>query len=161
MSDPFDSMRIRPGEPGDFARVRKDWLLSYCTSQFAHYLTTSEDWWKRASQLYWDWQKEVIERLLRDAELWVACWSEAPTAILGWCVTEPARDGRPFVVHFVAVDPRYRAHHVAQKLLAPAFEQRDVVYTHRTRVCRHLPIPPGWTYDPRPALMPRAKAATS
>lgn len=152
MSDPFDSLRIRPGEPGDFARVRTDWKLSYARSDFARYLTPRPDWQKRASQLYWDMQGEIVERLLRDAELWIACWAEDTDTIVGWCVTEPGP-----IVHYVAVKPDYRMHRVATRLLAPVLEHARVTYTHRTFACRGLPIPPGWTYDPRPALAPRPK----
>lgn len=155
MIDPFESLRIRPGEPGDLARVRKDWLLSNAKSDFARYLTPRPNWGLKASQLYWDWQRSIIERLLTRAELWIATWEEAPSSIVGWVVME---NGVTPVVHFVDVLPQYRHHHVAKRLLAPALEQPNVVYTHRTPVCRSLKIPPGWTYDPRPAVVPQQES---
>lgn len=155
MSDPFLSLRIRRGESNDFRRVRSDWTLSYATSEFAHYLTPREDWRRRASQLYWDWQKEIVDRLVHGAELWVACWEEDQSAIVGWCVTEPGAR----VVHYVYVAEKFRRNGVAGKLLAPALEQERVTFTHRTQLCGALPVPPNWTYDPRPALAPRKEAA--
>jgi GNAT superfamily N-acetyltransferase len=156
VSDPFSSLIIRPGEPGDFARVQSDWKLSFATSDFARFCTPRPDWEKRASELYWSWASEIITRLLRDAELWVASWAEDVSAIVGWCVLEPRAELGP-VVHYVNVPPPYRNHGVAKRLLAPALEHATVTYTHRTRICRHLPIPPGWKYDPRLALAPRRK----
>ena len=156
MNDPFESLRIRPGEPGDLARVRKDWLLSYARSDWARYLTPRPDWGVRASQLYWDWQREIIQALLERAELWIATWSEAPSSIVGWCVME---SGAVPVVHYVDVLPTYRRHHVAKRLVAPALEQPTVIYTHRTTACKQLPIPPGWTFDPRRALGPQERRA--
>lgn len=164
MKDPFDSLRIRPGEPGDTARVSKDWKLSFCRSSFARFTTPRPDWGVRASQLYWDWQKQIIARLLEHADLWIATWAEAPSSIVGWCVME--REGQGVyahgpVVHYVNVPPTYRLHGVAKKLLAPALEAPRVTYTHRTVACASLPIPPGWTYDPRPALEPRPQKESS
>lgn len=153
MADPFDSLRIRPGEPGDLARIRKDWRLSMATSDFARFLTPRPDWKAKASQLFWDWSKEILDRLLAEADVWIACWQEEPSAIVGWCVMEM----KPPTLHFVSVLPPYRNHHVARKLLAPLLEHRDVTFTHRTHIVRHLPVPPGWIYDPRPALVPRPK----
>jgi hypothetical protein len=156
--DPFDSLRIRPGEPGDLKRVRKDWRLAMATSDFARFLTPRKDWMERASQIYWDWQTDIVDRLLERAELEVACWDESPTSIVGWCVME--RGAVP-VVHFVAVGNdnhgAYRLKGVAKRLLAPALEQPRVIYTHRTLVCRYLPIPAGWEFDPRRALLPKEK----
>ncbi len=163
--DPLDTLRIRPGEPGDFARVQKDWKLSYATSDFARFLSLRSDWRARASQTYWDWQSAIVARLLREAELWVACWAEETSAIVGWCVTEPEREDldqvpRPGpIVHYVNVLPPYRLHGVAKRLLAPALEHPIATYTHRTLACRHLPIPSGWVFDPRPALVPRRRAS--
>lgn len=149
MIDPFESLRIRPGEPGDLARVRKDWLLSYAKSDFARWLTPRPDWGVRASQLYWDWQRDIVEQLLKRAELWIATWAEATSSVAGWAVME---NGVTPIVHYVDVLPTYRRHGVARRLLAPALECPKVIYTHRTTLCRSLPVPPGWTYDPRAAF---------
>lgn len=152
--DPFDSLRIRLGEPGDLARVRKDWLITYAKSDFARYLTPRPDWGVRASQVYWELQKAIVDELLRRAEVWIATWEEAPTSIAGWAVMELNAPGGTPVVHFVNVLPVYRRHGVARRLLAPALDAPSVLYTHRMTVCRALPIPPGWKFDPRPALAP-------
>lgn len=157
MSDPFESLIIRPGAPGDMARVQKDWGLSFATSDFARYCTPREDYERRASELYWSWQKATMARLLRDAELWVASWSEDTRSVVGWCVLERATPQHLPTVHYVYVGHTYRRHGIAKRLLAPALDAPLVVYTHRSVVARHLPIPPGWTYDPRPALVPRHK----
>lgn len=153
MNDPFASLRIRPGEPGDLARVRKDWLLSYAKSDFARWLTPRPDWGVRASQVYWAWQRSIVEQLLQRAELWIATWTEAPSSVAGWAVMESG-PGITTIVHYANVLPSFRRHGVLRRLIAPALEQPTVIYTHRTPLCRHLPIPPGWTYDPRAALLP-------
>jgi len=147
-ADPFDSLRIRPGEPGDHARVKKDWRLSAAKSRFAQFLTPRPDWGIKASQLYHTWQGVIMDALLKRAELWIACWAEAPSAVVGWAVLEPGSR----VVHYVNVLPKYRRHRVAKRLLAPAFEHRDVAFTYHVPLLTKLPIPPGWTYDPRPAF---------
>ena len=162
IADPFASLRLRRGETGDVGRIKKDWLLTGATSDFAKFLTPRADWMKRASELYWEWQREIVATLLGRGETWVAFWEEAPTSIVGWLVWEPKGRGRYAdvpIVHMVNVLPTYRNHGVAKRLLAPALDAPKVVYTHRTLVCRHLPIPPGWTFDPRPALTPMESAA--
>lgn len=158
MNDPFESLRIRRGEAGDLARVRKDWTLSYAKSAFARFLTPRPDWGIKASQTYWSWQKDVIEKLLARSDLWIAFWEEAPTSIVGWCVLECAKFSMH--VHYVDVQPTYRQHGVAKRLLAPALEEPRVIYTHRTLICNHLPIPPNWTFDPRAALVPPQQEAS-
>ncbi len=146
--NPFDSLRIRPGERGDHARVKKDWRLSASRSRLAAFLTPRPDWGVRASQLYHAWQGAIMDTLLARAELWIACWEEAPSSIVGWAVLE---DGA-HVVHYVNVLPQYRRNGVARRLLAPAYEHREVTYSYHLPNLAKLPIPPGWTYDPRPAL---------
>lgn len=155
--NPLDTLVIRPGTPDDHARVFKDWLLSHATSDFARWLTARLDWQSRASQLYWAWQRDVIREALARAELWVASWGEDTSTIVGWCVLEHVARGSELshIVHYVYVAHPFRASGVAKRLLAPALEESRVTYTHRTPVCRHLPIPPGWTFDPRPAVTPR------
>lgn len=164
--NPLDSLIIRPGAPGDVARVYKDWLLSHATSDFAHYCTPRHDWIKRASELFWKWQRSIIDGCLARGELWCASWSEDTSTIAGWCVLERAAtvpvDDRDFrgahymlpAVHYVYVAPSYRVRGIAKRLLAPMLEEPRVTYTHRSQLAKHLPIPPGWTFDPRPALVP-------
>lgn len=148
MNDPFDTLIIRPGAPGDIARVRKDWLLSYATSAFARMCSPGDRFPKRASELYFAWQKQVMDRLLGgDADLWVATWTEDTTTIVGWTVTSPC------LLHYVYVGEDYRHHGVAKRLLAPLLEEPRVTYTHRSTIAKHLPIPPGWTFDKRPAVV--------
>lgn len=151
MSDPLASLIIRPGAPGDLNRVRKDWLLSFALSDFAHFVTPRPDWQRRASELYWSWQRAIVERLLSESELWVASWGEDTSTIVGWTV----HDGT--VVHYVYVSEAYRNQGIAKRLLAPALDRPRITFTHRTAVVRHLPIPPAWIYDPRPALVGATK----
>jgi GNAT superfamily N-acetyltransferase len=146
---PFDSLRIRPGEPGDHARVSKDWRLSAAKSRFAQFCTPRPSWGLKASQLYHRWQGDIMRQLLERAELWIACWAEAPSSVVGWAVIEPGAR----VVHYVDVLPKFRRNGVAKKLLAPCFEHRDVSFTYHVPSLEKLPVPPGWTYDPRPALL--------
>lgn len=157
MTDPLDSLIIRPGNLGDaseVARISKDWKLSFATSNFARFVTPRANWERRASELYWRWQGDIIERLLRESDVWVASWAEDSSTIVGWCVSSSG------VVHYVYVGERFRRCGIARRLLAPALEHATMLYTHRTPACRALPIPPGWTYDPRPALVgPRKDAA--
>lgn len=154
---PFDSLRIRPGERSDLARVKKDWRLSAARSRLAAFLTPRPDWGVKASQLYHAWQGAIMDALLERSELWIACWSEAPSSIVGWAVMEPGAR----VVHYVNVLPQYRRNGVARRLLAPAFEHRDVTFSYHVPALVKLPVPPGWTYDPRPALVRPDKEKTA
>lgn len=154
MNDPFASLVIRRGEHSDHDRVYSDWLLSFAVSDFAHYLTPRPDWQKKASQLYWTWQRSIIARLLEYSDLWVASWGENVSTIVGWIVADKTVDeDLGAVVHYVYVGEHYRNRGVAKRLLAPTLERARVTFTHRTPLVRHLPVPPGWTYDPRPALV--------
>lgn len=157
MTDPLATLIVRAGQPGDWNRVRKDWIGSMSSSDLAHLLTRRDQWEQReASDVYYAWQRAVVERLLARAELVVASWAEDIRSIVGWAVFE-----RPRILHYVHVGgrrlpdsdrPAYRRLGIARRLLEPFEGRSDVIYTHRSTTCRHLPIPPSWLYDPRPAL---------
>lgn len=123
---------IRPGDSGDTNYVRSSWLRSHADSALARCLGRSA---------YMTGHHDVIDALLERATLRVACSVTHRATIVGWACVEPAD-----VVHYVFVREEFRRYGVARRLLADVTGER-VTYSHRTDVCKQLPIPEGWHYD--------------
>ena len=85
--------------------------------------------------------KPVVERLVADSQVVVACDHEQHDIVLGWV----AFDGD--VLHYVCVKPRWQRLGIASFLLAD-FMKIPVTYTHRTQDGMRLPVPESWSYAP-------------
>lgn len=149
--NPYEAIRIRPPERIDRVLARREWLSSYSTSPFAHWLTPSPAWGIRVAPLYYDWQERIIDRLLERAEMRVAVVSVVPSgaiaSVVGWAVLE---DGADPVVHYVHVVRQAYRKGVA-KALVGELATRPVRFTHRNELALRF-APKTWRFDPRPAL---------
>lgn len=124
--------------------VRKSWLRCFASSDVARAIGGG----------YWDKRSgyaDVVNRLVRDANIRVACSVTHHRTIVGWACVESG------VVHFVYVADMFRRQGVARKLLENVGDA--VTYTHATDMCRRLPIPDGWKFNFCRAVVPTKDAA--
>lgn len=140
MTSPLDTLVIRAANAGEWNRIRSDWKRSHLASAWAGAV---------GREAYWPWQSEVVDRLLVDADVRVAVWSEDNYTIAGWSCSE-----LPRTLHYVYVLDEYRRAGIAKRLLAHL--ETPLLYTHRTTVVAELPIPTTWTFDPRSAFARKA-----
>jgi GNAT superfamily N-acetyltransferase len=141
---------LRPFAASDAGLVFNSWLKSYANSAWANLIPTG--------RLYWERHHEVVDRLVRTARVVVACWEEDPDLVAGWACFQEDAQAVP-ILHYVYVRERFRRKRLAAALLGQAagsmpappdrlWSEQPIRYTHRSRVCSELPIPPSWVYDP-------------
>jgi GNAT superfamily N-acetyltransferase len=154
-------MIFRSPTPDDLRFVRSTWLQSYASSDFAKLCTPSEREWFRkdperkrfgiGSRVYFDGQRDLIERLLIASVVLVA---EGDAGNLdGFACGWPRS-----LLHYVYVRLGARKRGVARALLDALYLQAGerVTYTHRAAGIRGSPR--GWTYDPSPtSLLPKGE----
>lgn len=134
---------VRPSEHGDENYIRSSWLRSNESSPVARTF---------GRKAYYSGHHQLVCRLLARHPVRVACSVDAPDTIVGWACVEP-----PSVVHYVFVREEFRRYGVARRLLADLPER--VTYTHRTDVCKALPIPAAWFFNMYRAFIPGKEAA--
>lgn len=121
---------IREMREGDRNLVFSSWLKSNATSATARVA---------GHTAYYSGQHALIERLMQAGTVRVVCSQASPDTIVGWASMEPG------VVHYVWVREEFRRAGVAKMLLSACGPR--VEYTHRTDLCRELPIPEGWWFN--------------
>lgn len=116
---------IRDACGDDIPFIYATWLESY---RYDSYFGKSH----RNGVFFSDYRK-VIDKLLNDSKVIVACVQDEPGAILGYMVFEPS------VLHYVFVKGAFRRLGVATGLCRHAFvSDAPLTFTHKTYTC--LPI---------------------
>lgn len=116
---------IRSHRDSDLPFIFNSWLKSYKTrSQFARRIT---------DEVFYQWHKRVIERILgREALVLVATPSDDSNTILGYLVME--RQGEQAVIHFAYVKTSFRKLGIAKQLMGIDIRPNErVEFTHWTR----------------------------
>ena len=87
-----NSVRLRPIIEDDTAFIFNSWLKSYRFSHFGEKITNT---------IYFAEHHKVIERLIDNSKVLVACNPEEPSQVYGYIIGEEV-DGI-FVLHFIYV----------------------------------------------------------
>ena len=129
MSEKNLPIRLRAATAEDVPFIFNSWLKSYRQSLFARNIT---------STVYFSEHHKVLENLLRNSTVIMACDKQDPTTVYGYICAGKV-DG-VFVLHYVYVKHSFRNLGVGKALLN-AFDH-DVntaaVYTHHTRMSERL-----------------------
>lgn len=108
---------IRNANQDDISFIYSTWLQSF------HY----DSWAKQVQKsVFFDNYKRVIDKILLNADVDVACVNDQPNVILGYIVTEPG------ILHYCFVKEAFRSFGIAKDLFAGRFENQALV-THKTR----------------------------
>jgi GNAT superfamily N-acetyltransferase len=134
---------IRDLRPGEVNFARKAWLRSSCARS-----DDADDRRKGDSALaralgratYCEGHHAIVSRLLSTTTVRLAVSADNDNVFVGFACVEP-----PHVVHYVYVIEECRRFGVARRLLEGVTER--ATYTHRTDICRQLPIPEGWRFN--------------
>lgn len=115
---------IREPKASDLNFIYATWLNSY------HY----DSWTKSISKsVFFGNYKLVIDHILSNASILVACNKDEPEVIYGYIIYEPQK------AHYVFVKEAFRAFGIARHLFEEAFKDfEDIIVTHRTE--SSLPI---------------------
>lgn len=107
----------------DFAFVADSWVHSNRTAPAHAPMFTDA---------YFRTYKPIVERLARRVHLLIATTNEDRDQICGWVAFTPARDGRPFALHYVYVKKPLRhmglAKHMVQHV-RPEFGEQPTIVT--------------------------------
>lgn len=129
--------------PSDVPLIYSSWLRSYADSPAALKLPRS---------VYWEHQRDTIDRLLERASVIVARPAGWPEGIAGWLCCELPGPGR-IVVHYAWTKARYRRMGVCNSLLkhmgVGTDGREDKTYSHLRPPWTRWFEAHGWTYDPR------------
>lgn len=116
----MDKWLIREAKHSDISFIYATWLNSY------HY----DSWTKSiAKSVFFDNYKRIIDELLLNSQVKVACVPADQDIILGYMVSEPD------FIHYAFVKEAFRGFGIAKSLLIDSgFSPDDmIVITHRTK----------------------------
>jgi len=134
-----NSVRLRPIIEDDTAFIFNSWLKSYRFSHFGEKITNT---------IYFAEHHKVIERLIDNSKVLVACNPEEPSQVYGYIIGEEV-DGI-FVLHFIYVKHTFRNMGVGKTLLDAWGHDKEKagVYTHHTRMADKLAAKYNFVYHP-------------
>ena len=132
-------IRLRPLIEDDLAFIFNSWLKSYRFSDLAEKITNT---------IYFADHHKVIERLIEDSKVVVACNEEDPSQVYGYIVGG-ALDGIA-LLHFIYVKHTFRNMGVGKTLLDAMGHDKEKagVYTHHTRMADKLAAKYNFVYHP-------------
>jgi len=138
-STPRPPVRLRVAVAEDISFIFNSWLKSYRNSNQAHLVCNS---------IYFSEQHKLIERLVKDSKVIVACNNEDPTQLYGYICAGNIEG--IFCLHYLYVKHSFRGLGIATALIN-AFEH-DVssagIFTHMTKPMERLAIRFNLVYHP-------------
>jgi GNAT superfamily N-acetyltransferase len=140
-----EQIRLRPANEEDIPMLFNSWLKSYRNSLFAKQIV---------NEVYFTEYHKIIEDLLRDSIVLIACNNDDASQIYGWCCAKYIDN--IFCLHYIYVKHAFRRMGIA-KVMFDAFElKKDLggVYTHHTRIMELLAPKFNLVYHPFIAFKP-------
>lgn len=141
-----EELVLRDQVPSDRGYLRSSWVVCYrehCSDRTIRRIPGGE---------YRPRWSRIAERLLDTAQVRVACAPDDPDTILGYIVWDPARPGRPAILHWVYLRLEFQGLGLLDQLLREAGIDREkpdpLWYSHQTLRFSRLRKPESWTYYP-------------
>jgi len=131
--------RLRPMIEDDLPFLFNSWLKSYRFSHFGEKITTT---------IYFEDHHKVIDNILKNNKVVMACNPEDPSQLYGYIVA--GREDDILVLHFIYVKHTFRNMGIGKTLLDAVGHSSDVasVYTHHTRMADKLSAKYNFVYHP-------------
>jgi ribosomal protein S18 acetylase RimI-like enzyme len=132
-------IRLRPSVEEDLPFIYNSWLKSYRFSHFGEKITNT---------IYFTDHHKVLENLIKQSKVIVACNPEDPSQVYGYIVGG-AREG-VFLLHFLYVKHTFRNMGIGKTLLDAMGHDSSsaAVYTHHTRMADKLASKHNFVYHP-------------
>lgn len=130
---------IRPALESDVAFIFRSWLKSYKNSWFAKNIENT---------IYYSEHHKVLERLMSEKTVLIACNSDDTDQIYGFMCCEKTEGIN--VIHFIYVKHVFRNMGIAKRLLEVQGHDPKTagVYTHHTRIAEKLAPKANLVYHP-------------
>lgn len=117
--------KIRSATSEDISFIYATWLPSYFVDT-SYYKTVR-------NRIYYTNYREVIDNILLNARIDVACKEDEPNVIFGYMVSEPE------IAHYIFIKEPFRGFKIARALYSNRFGKDDlVIITHQTKHLRPL-----------------------
>jgi ribosomal protein S18 acetylase RimI-like enzyme len=122
-------VQIRPAIAEDAPFIFNSWLKSYRSSHFARYIVNT---------VYFTEHHKIIEKLIKENKVLVACNPEDPTQLYGYICAGTVEGF--FVCHYIYVKHTYRNMGIGKALLNSFEHDPSVagIYSHHTRIADRL-----------------------
>jgi GNAT superfamily N-acetyltransferase len=119
-----EQIRLRPANEEDIPFIFSSWLKSFRSSLFASKLVNS---------VYFTEHHKVIEKIVKNSHVIVACNDQDPTQIYGYIVAGTVDS--IFCLHYVYTKHPFRRMGIARLLINFFEHSKDLagIYTHHTR----------------------------
>ena len=132
-------IRIRPAIQEDVPFIFNSWLKSFRHSHIGRLVT---------NEIYFNSQHKIIEKILQENTVMVACNQEDPSQLYGYIVAGDV-EGH-FILHYVYIKHTYRNMGLAKTLLNTFSHDPSTasVYTHHTRVAEKLASKYNFVFHP-------------
>ena len=134
-----ESVRLRTLIDDDLPFLFSSWLKSYRSSHFAEKITNT---------IYFEDHHKVIERIIKNSKVLIACNPADPSQLYGYSVA--TEEGGVLVLHFLYVKHTFRNMGIGKTLLDAVGHERDkaAVYTHHTRMADKLASKYNFVFHP-------------
>ncbi len=119
-----EEILLRRGENGDVPFITSSWLKSFRDAPSVAGVPNTA---------YYYYQHKILEEILPDAEVWVACNVDRHDQALGWICAFPAKEA--LILHYCYVKQPFRRLGVAEMLfrhLRRRFPGGEVMFTHKS-----------------------------
>ena len=132
-------IRLRSSVKEDLPFIYNSWLKSYRFSHFGEKITNT---------IYFTDHHKVLENLIKQSEVLIACNGEDPSQVYGYVVGGDV-DGIS-LLHFIYVKHTFRNMGVGKTLLDALGHDKEKagVYTHHTRMADKLAAKYNFVYHP-------------
>lgn len=132
-------IQLRPANPEDIPFIFNSWLKSFRNAYFARQLINT---------VYFTEQHKVIEKLVKESTILIACNAEEPSQVYGW-ICAGIIDGITSI-HYVYVKHSFRSLGIASLLLDAIKKDKEVagIYTHHTKAADRLASKLNLLYHP-------------
>tara|TARA_R110002167_G_C12560091_1_gene641709 strand:- start:367 stop:825 length:459 start_codon:yes stop_codon:yes gene_type:complete len=135
----MENCRLRPLIEDDLPFLYNSWLKSYRFSHYAEKITNT---------IYFEDHHKLIERIIKDCKVLIACNPSDPSQLYGYIVV--GEEEGILVVHFIYVKHTFRNMGIGKTLLDAVGHSSDTasVYTHHTRMADKLASKHNFVYHP-------------
>jgi len=132
-------IRLRAANSEDVSFIFNSWLKSFRNSFFAKSI---------ANEIYFNSHHKVIEKLIKESKITVACSESDPNQLYGYICAGQVDNF--FMLHYIYVKHSFRNMGIAKSLLNSFDHDPSVasIFTHNTRVCDKLASRYNFIYNP-------------
>jgi len=134
---------LRPANAEDVGFIFNAWLKSYKSSKFCENIP---------NEIYYAEHHKIIENLLKNYNVIVACNQEDPSQLYGFICA--GNTGNVFTIHYAYVKYTFRKMGIGKAILKGFNHNPEyaAIYTHRTRICKKLEGKYNLIYHPYVAM---------